>query len=141
MIFRMEAARGHAVPDWRGYDSSRIRATARCCEVTVFANPVFRYRMLTLAEGWSFVLLLVFGSLLSRVSEIDLVLPLGSLHGLLFVLMVGATVVIRRRLDWGPVMTLVALAAAVVPLAPFLLHRWKRAELLAAEEAAEPVRA
>lgn len=107
----------------------------------MFANPVFRYRMLTLAEGWSFVLLLVFGSLLSRISEIDLVMPLGSLHGLLFVLLVAATLVIRRRLGWGLGMTLVALVAAVVPLAPFVLHRWKRTELLAAERAAEPVRA
>lgn len=107
----------------------------------MFANPVFRYRMLTLAEGWSFVLLLVFGSLLSRVSDIDLVMPLGSLHGLLFVLMLIATLLIRRRLGWGFGMTLAAFAAAVIPLAPFVLHRWKRTELLAAEQAAEPVRA
>ncbi|WP_051815560.1 DUF3817 domain-containing protein, partial [Glycomyces tenuis] len=94
----------------------------------MFANPVFRYRMLTLAEGWSFVLLLVFGSLLSRVSEIDLVMPLGLIHGLLFVLLIVATFLIRRRLGWGVGMTLAALAAAVVPLAPFVLHHWKRAE-------------
>lgn len=104
----------------------------------MFANPVFRYRILTLAEGWSFVLLLVFGSLLSRISEIDLVMPLGSLHGALFVLMVVGTLLIRRRLQWGFVMTLVALACAVVPLAPFVLHRVKRDELLAAERAAQP---
>ncbi|MCH7229321.1 DUF3817 domain-containing protein [Glycomyces sp. L485] len=104
----------------------------------MIANPVFRYRMLTLAEGWSFVLLLVFGSLLSRISEIDLVMPLGMIHGALFTLLVVATLVIRGRFGWGVGTTLAALAAAVVPLAPFVFHRWKRTELLAAEEAAEP---
>ncbi|MEU6859647.1 DUF3817 domain-containing protein [Glycomyces sp. NPDC046736] len=107
----------------------------------MIANPVFRYRMLTLAEGWSFVLLLVFGSLLSRVSDIDLVMPLGAIHGALFVLLCVATLFIRRRLGWGFGMTLVALAAAVVPLAPFVLHRVKRDDLLAAERAAQPVAA
>lgn len=107
----------------------------------MIANPVFRYRMLTLAEGWSFVLLLVFGSLLSRVSDIDLVMPLGSLHGALFTLLVLATLLIRRRLGWGFATTLLALAAAVVPLAPFLFHRYKRDELLAAERAAQPAAA
>ncbi|WP_030161118.1 DUF3817 domain-containing protein [Glycomyces sp. NRRL B-16210] len=107
----------------------------------MIANPVFRYRMLTLAEGWSFVLLLVFGSLLSRVSDIDLVMPLGSLHGALFTLLVLATLLIRRRLGWGLATTLLALAAAVVPLAPFLFHRYKRDELLAAERAAQPAAA
>ncbi len=102
------------------------------------ANPVFLYRMLTLAEGWSFVLLLVFGTILSRISQIDLVMPLGALHGALFTLLVGATIVIRRRLGWGFGMTVTALAAAVVPLAPFALHHWKRAELLEAEQAARP---
>jgi integral membrane protein len=105
----------------------------------MFANPVFRYRMLTLAEGWSFVLLLVFGSLLSRVSDIDLVMPLGSLHGALFVLLIVATLLIRRRLQWGFLTTLVALACAVIPLAPFVFHRVKRDELLDAERAAQPV--
>ncbi|GAB3655809.1 DUF3817 domain-containing protein [Glycomyces tarimensis] len=107
----------------------------------MIANPVFRYRMLTLAEGWSFVLLLVFGSLLSRVSEIDLVMPLGMLHGALFTLLVLATLLIHRRLGWGIGTILLALVAAVVPLAPFVFHRWKREQLLEAEKAAEPANA
>lgn len=102
----------------------------------MIANPVFRYRMLTLAEGWSFVLLLVFGSILSRISDINLVMPLGMLHGLLFAVLVTTTLVIRRRLGWGFGMTVLALTAAVVPLAPFVLHHSRKEELLKAEEAA-----
>ncbi|MDA1360607.1 DUF3817 domain-containing protein [Glycomyces luteolus] len=104
----------------------------------MLANPVFRYRMLTLAEGWSFVLLLVFGSLLSRVSDIDLVMPLGMLHGVLFVLLVLATLLIRRRLDWGFGTTLVALVCSVIPLAPFFFHHAKKDEFLEAERASQP---
>ncbi|GAA2142211.1 MULTISPECIES: DUF3817 domain-containing protein [Glycomyces] len=104
----------------------------------MLANPVFRYRMLTLAEGWSFVLLLVFGSLLSRISEIDLVMPLGALHGALFVLLVLGTLLIRRRLGWGFGTTLIALVCSVVPLAPFVFHHWKKDEFLAAERTAQP---
>lgn len=107
----------------------------------MIANPVFRYRMLTLAEGWSFVLLLIFGSLLSRISEIDLVMPLGSLHGALFVLLVVGTLVIRRRMGWRYGTTFVALVCAVVPLAPFVFHHWMREEFRRAEKAAEPANA
>ncbi|WP_322632797.1 DUF3817 domain-containing protein [Glycomyces albidus] len=101
-------------------------------------NPVFLYRMLTLAEGWSFVLLLVFGSVLSRVSEIDLVMPLGALHGALFVLLIGSTLLIRRRLGWGFGTTLLALVCAVVPLAPFWFHHRKRDDFLTAERGVQP---
>lgn len=104
----------------------------------MLANPVFRYRMLTLAEGWSFVLLLVFGSLLSRISDINLVMPLGLLHGVLFVLLVLGTVLIRRRLEWGFGTTLVALVCSVIPLAPFFFHHAKKDEFLNAERAAQP---
>jgi integral membrane protein len=104
----------------------------------VLANPVYRYRMLTLAEGWSFVLLLVFGSLLSRISDINLVMPLGMLHGVLFVLLVLGTLLIRRRLEWGFGTTLVALICSVIPLAPFFFHHAKKDEFLYAERTAQP---
>lgn len=100
------------------------------------ANPIYRFRLLALAEGWSFVILLVFGSGLSRVSDIDLVMPLGSLHGLMFALLVVATFLVRDRLGWGRRMTALALLAAVLPLGPFVLHRAKRDELRQAEQAA-----
>ena len=81
------------------------------------------------------MVLLVFGSLLSRISEIDLVMPLGILHGALFVALVVATLVVRRVLDWGLGTTLLALLAAVLPLGPFVFHYAKRAQLRAAERA------
>jgi integral membrane protein len=102
----------------------------------VLSNPVLRFRVLSFAEGWSFVVLLVFGSLLSRISDIDLVLPLGILHGALFVALVVATLTVRPVLGWGMGVTLLALLAAVLPLGPFVFHYARRAQLRDAERTA-----
>lgn len=99
----------------------------------MLSRPVFCFRVLSMAEGCSFVALLVFGTLLSRISDIDLVMPLGILHGALFVALVVATLVVRRVLDWGLVTTLLALLAAVLPLGPFVFHYAKREQLHDAE--------
>lgn len=102
----------------------------------MLSNPVLRFRVLSFAEGWSFVVLLVFGSLLSRISDIDLVLPLGILHGALFVALVIATLTVRPVLGWGMGVTMLALLAAVLPLGPFVFHYAKRAQLRDAERTA-----
>jgi integral membrane protein len=96
----------------------------------VLANPVARFRVLSLMEGWSFVVLLLFGSLLSRISDIDLVLPLGIVHAVLFVALVGAILTVRRVLDWNLTTTGLALVAAVLPLGPFVFHYARRDELV-----------
>lgn len=95
----------------------------------MLTDPITRFRMLSFAEGSSFVILLVFGSLLSRVSEIDLVGPLGMLHGALFAALVVDTLVVRRRFAWRLGTTLLALLAAVLPLGPFVFHYAKREQL------------
>ena len=98
------------------------------CRV-VLTDPVARFRVLSLVEGWSFVVLILFGSVLSRVSDIDLVLPLGILHGALFTALVVAILMVRRVLGWNLLTTLLALLAAVLPLGPFVFHYAKRDEL------------
>ncbi|GAA2070180.1 DUF3817 domain-containing protein [Actinomadura alba] len=99
------------------------------------SNSYSRFRLLSFAEGISFLLLLIFGSLLSRISDIDLVMPLGLLHAVLFIALVVATFDVRARLDWGIGTTVLALVAAVLPLGPFVFHRAKREELREAEQA------
>ncbi len=95
----------------------------------MLTNPVTRFRVLSLVEGWSFVVLILFGSVLSRVSDIDLVMPLGILHGALFTALVVAILTVRRVLEWTLLTTLLALLAAVLPLGPFVFHYAKRDEL------------
>ena len=99
----------------------------------MLSNPFSRFRVISFAEGCSFLILLIFGSLLSRISDIDLVMPLGVLHGVLFVALVVSTLDVRVRLDWGGKTTTLALLAAVLPLGPFVFEYVKRAELRAAE--------
>lgn len=102
----------------------------------MLTNPVLRFRVLSFVEGWSFVVLLVFGSLLSRISSIDLVLPLGIAHGALFAALVVATLTVRPVLGWGMGTTVLALLAAVLPLGPFVFHYAKRGQLRDAEQPA-----
>lgn len=50
------------------------------------ATALHRLRLISVPEALSFPALLIFGSLLSRVSDIDfLMMPLGIVHGVLFV--------------------------------------------------------
>jgi integral membrane protein len=106
-----------------------------CLDDLVFTNPASRFRVVSIAEGCSFLILLVFGSLLSRISHIDLVMPLGLLHGVLFVALVVATLDMRVRLDWGAKITVLALVAAILPFGPFVFAYAKRTELSTAERA------
>ncbi|MFG2295651.1 DUF3817 domain-containing protein [Streptomyces sp. NPDC048603] len=51
------------------------------------ASALHRLRLISVPEALSFPALLIFGSLLSRISDIDyLMMPLGILHGVLFVI-------------------------------------------------------
>ncbi|MEU8762151.1 DUF3817 domain-containing protein [Streptomyces sp. NPDC048659] len=51
------------------------------------ATALHRLRLISVPEALSFPALLIFGSLLSRISDIDfLMMPLGALHGVLFVI-------------------------------------------------------
>lgn len=50
----------------------------------------------------------------------------GRLHGAAFVAYVLTTLVTARVLRWGPVVTLVALAASVPPLATLVFEVWAR---------------
>ncbi|MFJ4964164.1 hypothetical protein EES43_20715 [Streptomyces sp. ADI96-02] len=51
------------------------------------ASALHRLRLISIPEALSFPALILFGSVLSRVSDIDfLMMPLGLIHGVLFVI-------------------------------------------------------
>ena len=102
----------------------------------MLSNPVSRFRVISMAEGCSFLILLIFGSLLSRISDIDLVMPLGALHGILFVALVLTTFDVRGTVNWDTRTTVLALIAAVLPLGPFVFGNARRAEIRTAEQTA-----
>lgn len=58
-------------------------------------------RAVALAESISFVVLLLLGSVLSRVSEVNLLPVLGPVHGVLFLALVVLVLAQRASLRWS----------------------------------------
>jgi len=94
-------------------------------------------RYVSIAEATSFLVLLVatavkyFGPQDERGVQI-----LGPIHGALFLAYVALAVVVAVRRRWRPLRTLLVLAAAVLPVAPFIVERtWLREEERAEQEA------
>ncbi|MEV7416951.1 DUF3817 domain-containing protein [Streptomyces sp. NPDC089919] len=64
------------------------------------ASALHRLRLVSIPEALSFPALLIFGSLLSRISDINLVMPLGALHGVLFVLYAVFLLDVWQKAKW-----------------------------------------
>ncbi|SEC47089.1 DUF3817 domain-containing protein [Streptomyces sp. TLI_105] len=65
------------------------------------ATALHRLRLISVPEALSFPALLIFGSLLSRISDIDfLMLPLGIIHGVLFVLYAVLLLDVWSKTKW-----------------------------------------
>ncbi|MBC8103025.1 MAG: DUF3817 domain-containing protein [Cytophagales bacterium] len=82
-------------------------------------------RVFAIAEGTSFLLLLLIAVPLKRLAgQAILVQLLGPIHGALFVLYVVAVFLSTAAFRWPWKRVLMALAASVVPFGPFILE-WK----------------
>ncbi|MET9463262.1 DUF3817 domain-containing protein [Streptomyces sp. NPDC006544] len=65
------------------------------------ASALHRLRLISVPEALSFPALLIFGSLLSRISDIDyLMMPLGALHGLLFLIYAVFLLDVWNKAKW-----------------------------------------
>ncbi|MET3983433.1 DUF3817 domain-containing protein [Streptomyces sp. PvR034] len=65
------------------------------------ASALHRLRLISVPEALSFPALLIFGSLLSRISDIDyLMMPLGILHGILFVIYAVFLLDVWHKAKW-----------------------------------------
>lgn len=96
-----------------------------------------RVRLLGLAEGLSFILLVFIAMPLKYgFAQPEPVRILGSIHGGLFVLYCLAVLVIALIQRWRPLRALLALAVSVIPFGPFLFDRrlHREAELHAASQ-------
>ncbi|MCF2528699.1 DUF3817 domain-containing protein [Yinghuangia soli] len=102
----------------------------------MLSNSVSRFRLVAILEGLSFPALLIFGSLLSRISDIDfLMMPLGMIHGVLFVAYILLALDMRTKLGWDGKKTAVALLWAIPPAGTFFFKAKIKDELDAAEQA------
>jgi integral membrane protein len=85
------------------------------------------FRIVSLLEATSFLLLLV-ASVLKRTADFpEGVTVLGPVHGILFVGYVAVAFMSRSQTGWSNGRMALALGAAVLPVAPFFVERkWLR---------------
>jgi len=85
------------------------------------------FRIVSLVEATSFLLLLV-ASVLKRAADFpEGVTVLGPIHGVLVIAYVGLAFLTRPQTGWSNGRLVLALGAAVLPVAPFFVERkWLR---------------
>ncbi|WP_327114514.1 DUF3817 domain-containing protein [Streptomyces sp. NBC_01341] len=106
------------------------------------ASALHRLRLISLPEALSFPALLIFGSLLMRVSDIDFLMPpLGALHGILFTIYVIFLVDVWVKAKWPLKRVGLFFLLAVVPFGGLygekLLKRYEADGVIAARARAE----
>ncbi|MQY12067.1 hypothetical protein SRB5_21960 [Streptomyces sp. RB5] len=108
---------------------------------TKTASALHRLRLISVPEALSFPALLIFGSLLSRISDINLVMPLGALHGILFTLYLVQLADVWNRAKWPFKRVAFFFLLAVLPFGGLygdkLLKRYEADSVIAARGRAE----
>lgn len=86
------------------------------------------FRFVSIAEAISFLLLLLVAMPLKYGADAPAgVQVMGPVHGVLFMAYVGLVFLVREPLRWDVRRTVLALGAAVLPVAPFFVERhWTR---------------
>ncbi|TDD77653.1 DUF3817 domain-containing protein [Actinomadura darangshiensis] len=86
------------------------------------------FRFVSVAEAISFLLLLLVAMPLKHAADMPAGVQLmGPVHGVLFMAYVGLVFLVRTPLRWDAGRTVLALGAAVLPVAPFFVERyWAR---------------
>ena len=87
-------------------------------------TPLGRVRLVGIAEGWSFVILLFIAMPLKYWADYpEAVAVVGSLHGALFVLYLLAIAHAAWAGRWPLLLAAGAVAASFIPFGPFVLDR------------------
>ncbi len=97
------------------------------------AAALRRMRVISIAEAISFLVLLIFGSLLSRISSVNLLMPLGMIHGVLFILYLVQLAEVWNKAKWTRGRVGLFVLLAILPTGGFFGDRKIRAEEAAAE--------
>ena len=95
-----------------------------------FSNtPIGRFRAIGIAEGISYLLLLLIGMPLKYMAGIPEVVKLmGWMHGVLFILYVIALIQVAFADRWSFIKMLIAFIASLLPLGTFIQDKKLRAE-------------
>jgi integral membrane protein len=108
------------------------------------ATALHRLRLISIPEALSFPALIIFGSILSRVSDIDfLMMPLGILHGVLFVIYAVLLLDVWAKTKWPLKRVALFFLLAVLPFGGLygdkLLKRYEADGVIAARARREGV--
>lgn len=83
-----------------------------------------RFRLISVVEGLSFILLLFIAMPLKYVFDMPLAVKyIGWAHGVLFVLYIYVIFPTAKKLNWNFTKTFFGLIAAVLPFGPFIFDR------------------
>lgn len=94
-------------------------------------NQIKQFRWLSLAEGTSFLVLLLIAMPLKYMADMPLMVKYtGWAHGLLFVLYVFQLIYLGIELKWTFKRIALYFIAAFLPLAPFYVERQLKKEML-----------
>ena len=90
-------------------------------------NQIKMFRMIALAEGCSFLILLCIAMPMKYFMGMpEVVRVVGSVHGGLFVIYVGLLAVIHFRHRWSFMFSLYAFIASIIPFGTFVLDKHLR---------------
>ncbi|MFJ8748083.1 DUF3817 domain-containing protein [Streptomyces sp. NPDC102441] len=106
------------------------------------ASALHRLRLISLPEALSFPALILFGSVLSRISDIDfLMMPLGMLHGILFTIYLVFLLDVWAKAKWPFKRVALFFLLAVLPFGGLygekLLKKYEADGVIAARARAE----
>ncbi len=97
-------------------------------------HPIRAFRMIALAEGTSFVILLFIAMPLKYLMGLPLAVRIvGSIHGILFLLYVARLVKLRAAYQWDNRFSLQAFIASILPFGTFVFDKYLREKETAAQ--------
>jgi integral membrane protein len=90
----------------------------------LFKSHLGRLRVIALLEGWSLLLLLFIAMPVKYLLGVpEATQAIGLIHGILFVIFIGATAIISIVHKWNLIRVFVVMASSVVPFGTFYIDR------------------
>ena len=97
-------------------------------------SPIRTFRMIALAEGTSFLILLCIAMPMKYMMGMPLAVRIvGSIHGLLFLLYVARLAKFRTTYQWDNTFTVQAFVASILPFGTFFFDTYLREKEAAAK--------
>jgi integral membrane protein len=96
-------------------------------------SPIRAFRMIALAEGTSFLILLFIAMPMKYLMGMPLAVRVaGSIHGLLFLLYVARLAKLRSAYEWDNKFSMQAFVASILPFGTFFFDKYLREKEAAA---------